>query len=94
MARYQQIRTDWRGRPRTGRGEQAERPQDIPRRGWKEVFWRVKDEIAKDNLSIVAAGVAFYGLFAIFPAITAFVTLYGLVTILRRSSSSLRRCGI
>jgi membrane protein len=62
------------------RGEQAERPRDIPRRGWKEVLLRVKDEIDKDNLSIVAAGVAFYGLFAIFPAITAFVTLYGLVT--------------
>jgi membrane protein len=62
------------------RGAEAERPQDIPRRGWKEVLWRVKDEIAKDNLSIVAAGVAFYALFAIFPAITAFVTLYGLVT--------------
>ena len=62
------------------RGEEAERPQDIPRRGWKEVLWRVKDEIAKDNLSIVAAGVAFYALFAIFPAITALVTLYGLVT--------------
>lgn len=62
------------------RGQQAERPQDIPRRGWKEVLWRVKDEIAKDNLSIVAAGVAFYALFAIFPAISAFVTIYGLVT--------------
>jgi membrane protein len=62
------------------RGEQAERPRDIPRRGWKEVLLRVKDEIDKDNLSIVAAGVAFYGLFAIFPAITAFVTLYGLIT--------------
>src|SRR5512132_2668252 len=62
------------------RGEQAERPRDIPLRGWKQVLLRVKDEIGKDNLSIVAAGVAFYGLFAIFPAITAFVTLYGLIT--------------
>jgi membrane protein len=62
------------------RGEQAERPREIPLRGWKQVLLRVKDEIGKDNLSIVAAGVAFYALFAIFPAISAFVTLYGLIT--------------
>jgi membrane protein len=36
-------------------------------------------QIGKDNVSIIAAGVAFYSLLAIFPAITAFVSLYGLV---------------
>jgi membrane protein len=61
------------------RGEDAGRPWDIPRRGWKDVLLRVKDEIDRDNLSIVAAGVAFYALFAVFPGITALVTLYGLV---------------
>jgi uncharacterized BrkB/YihY/UPF0761 family membrane protein len=40
------------------------------------ILLRVKTEIDKD-LPIVAAGVAFYGLFAIFPAITAFVTPAG-----------------
>jgi membrane protein len=63
----------------TTRGEDAGRPWDIPRRGWKDVLLRVKDEIDRDNLSIVAAGVAFYALFAVFPGITALVTLYGLV---------------
>jgi membrane protein len=62
------------------RGEEARHPWEIPKRGWKDVLLRVKDEIDRDNLSIVAAGVAFYALFAIFPAITAFVTLYGLFT--------------
>src|SRR5205809_7533867 len=33
-----------------------------------------------DNLSIVAAGVAFYGFLAIFPAIAALVSIYGLIT--------------
>ena len=47
----------------------------IPKRGRKDVLLRVKDEIHKDNLSIAAAGLAFYGMFAVFPAITAFVTL-------------------
>ena len=34
--------------------------------------------IGKDNLTLVAAGVAFYAMLAIFPAIAAFVSIYGL----------------
>lgn len=34
--------------------------------------------IAKDNVSIIAAGVAFYTMLAVFPAITAFLSLFGL----------------
>ena len=62
------------------RGEEATHPGEIPKRGWKEVLLRVKNEMDADNLSIVCAGVAFFGLLAIFPGITALVTLYGLVT--------------
>ncbi len=40
---------------------------------------RVKDEQKRDNLSVVAAGVAFYSLLAIFPALAAAVSIYGLV---------------
>ena len=61
------------------RGQFAIRPQDIPWRGWKQVLFRVKDQIATDNLSVVSAGVAFYGLLAIFPGLAALVTLYGLI---------------
>ena len=63
---------------RYGRGREASRPQDIPPSGWKDILWRVKDQIKKDRLSIIAAGVAFYGLLAIFPALIALVALYGL----------------
>lgn len=61
------------------RGEYADAPLEIPARGWKQVLWRVKDEIGNDNLSIVAAGVAFYALLALFPALTALVMVYGLL---------------
>ncbi len=61
------------------RGREADAPSKIPKTGWKDILLRVKDEQGKDNLSIVSAGVAFYALFSIFPAITAFVSLYGLV---------------
>lgn len=61
------------------RGRNAETPMEIPALGWKDIFWRVKDEIAKDNVSLIAAGVAFYGLLALFPAITAIIAISGLV---------------
>ena len=37
------------------------------------------DEISSDNMSIIAAGCGFYALFALFPAITALLSIYGLV---------------
>ncbi|MBW7849679.1 MAG: YihY/virulence factor BrkB family protein [Rhodospirillales bacterium] len=61
------------------RGRSAERPTEIPLRGWWDIFWRVKRETGRDNLSIVAAGVAFHAIFALFPALAAIVSLYGLV---------------
>lgn len=61
------------------RGEYADTPLEIPRRGWRQVLLRVKDEIGNDNLSIVAAGVSFFALLAIFPGLAALVMIYGLV---------------
>jgi membrane protein len=43
-------------------------------------LWRTYAEIQDDRLVAVAAGVVFYALLAIFPAITAIVSLYGLFT--------------
>jgi membrane protein len=62
------------------RGREAERPSEIPRHGWHDIFFRIKDEMTQDNLSIVAAGVAFYAFLAVFPAIAALVSIYGLFT--------------
>ena len=63
----------------TMRAQEAHTPQDIPARGWREVAGRVYEEIGKDRVAAVAAGVTFYGLLALFPMIGAFVSLYGLV---------------
>jgi membrane protein len=60
------------------RGRAATRPQDIPARGWKDVIWRVWYEIGNDRVLAVAGGVTFYALLALFPAIAALVSLYGL----------------
>ena len=60
------------------RGREARTPEEIPARGWKDILWRLKDQIKQDRLSIIAAGVAFYGLLAVFPGLIALVALYGL----------------
>lgn len=60
-------------------GAGAEVPTEIPPSGWRDILWRTYGEVGKDRVLAVAAGVTFYALLAIFPAITAFVSLYGLV---------------
>jgi membrane protein len=61
-----------------GRGRDATAPWYIPARGWKDILWRTYRQTHDDRLLAVAAGVVFYGLLAMFPAITAIVSLYGL----------------
>jgi membrane protein len=62
----------------TGRGRQGETPWQIPWKGWKDIFWRTYRQTGEDRLLAVAGGVVFYGLLAVFPAVTALVSLYGL----------------
>ena len=59
------------------RGNDAVAPREIPARGWKQILWRVKDEIIDDHVSVVAAGVAFFGLLALFPALAAVISIAG-----------------
>jgi membrane protein len=60
-------------------GRRAERPGEIPPRGWFAILRRVKAEVKEDNVTLLAAGIAFYAMLAIFPAIIAVVTVYGMV---------------
>ena len=62
----------------SGRGRGAGSPLQIPPMGWKDIAWRVVAGIGNDRLLAVAAGVVFYGLLALFPAITALVSSYAL----------------
>ncbi len=66
-------------RTEDGRGRQARSPAQVPAKGWGDVLWRTWHEIGEDRLLAVAAGVTFYVILALFPAIAAFVSLYGLV---------------
>ena len=61
-----------------GRGRGATRPGEIPPKGWKDIVWRTWREFNQDRIPAVAGGVSFFGLLALFPALGAFVSLYGL----------------
>jgi len=50
----------------------------VPRRTWKDVLLRLYDNIGKHRVVAMAAGVTFYSILALFPAIAAVVSLYGL----------------
>lgn len=57
----------------------ADRPPDVPAKGWWDVIWRVKDQLEADNVSIVAGGLALFGLLSVFPTLAAAVAIYGLI---------------
>jgi membrane protein len=61
-----------------GRGRWARAPLQIPWAGWKDILVRTYREIQEDRLLALAAGVVFYSLVALFPAIAAGVSSYAL----------------
>jgi membrane protein len=60
------------------RGRHATHPLQIPLKGWYDILWRTYREMQSDRLLSIAGGVSFFALLAIFPAITALVSAYGL----------------
>lgn len=60
-------------------GSRANSPTQIPVRGWRQVLSRAWHSSQEDNVSMLAAGVAFFGFLALFPALIALVTLVGLI---------------
>jgi membrane protein len=64
-------RQSWNGDER--RKRQARYPDECGR-----ILWRTWEEFNKDRILSVAAGVTFYALLALFPAVAALVSLYGL----------------
>ncbi len=69
----------WVAATQGDRGRFANHPTEIPAPGWKDILFRVYQEFNKDRVLSVAAGVTFYTLLSLFPAVAALVTCYGLV---------------
>src|SRR5579871_2837760 len=64
------------GRARRRAAEASVRPS---LQAWRRIAVRVWEAYNRDNIAIIAGGVSFNIVLAIFPAMAAFVSLYGLV---------------
>lgn len=60
-------------------GVWADSPWRMPWAAWKQVLGRTWSQASKDNISLAAAGVAFYGFTAMVPLLGAIVLSYGLI---------------
>ncbi|TDG29233.1 YihY/virulence factor BrkB family protein, partial [Paracraurococcus ruber] len=63
---------------RRDRGRLAASPSEIPARGWWAILKRTASEVSTDRVMTEAAGITFYVLLALFPALAALVSIYGL----------------
>ena len=60
-------------------GHDAAKPSEIPARGWWAIAKRVAAKVSSDRVMTEAAAITFYALLALFPALAATVSLYGLI---------------
>jgi membrane protein len=60
------------------RGRLAASPSEIPPKGWKDILLRVYSDVGDHRIFALAAGMTYYSLLAIFPALAALVAIYGL----------------
>ena len=61
------------------RKPKAHAPWQIRSRGWADILRRAWKDTGRKNLSLVAGGVSFYLLMALFPALAALVSIFGLI---------------
>lgn len=62
-----------------GCGRDANSPHEIPVEGLRDVIWRVVNAVIADRVTLIAAGVTYFLLLSLFPALGALVALYGFV---------------
>src|SRR3954470_1559383 len=61
------------------KGHEGASPAEMPRPAWKDIVARTYKRIWDDNVGLVAAGVAFYGFFALLSLLGLIVLAYGFV---------------
>jgi membrane protein len=61
------------------RGRSAGHPGEIPPPGWKDILVRSWGEVSENNIFLVSGGVTYAVLLALFPALAALVSIYGLL---------------
>jgi len=73
------AKTQTKAERQPDRGRNATEPEQIPARGWWDIAMRVWQDLSRDNVSLVAGGLAMYSLLSVFPALAAAVSFYGLL---------------
>lgn len=58
-------------------GRTAKNPFQIPLAGFRDIFIRIKSKMINDNMSLIAAGLAFYIITAFIPFLLAVIICYG-----------------
>src|SRR4029453_19233388 len=76
------------------RGREADAPSEIPRAGWRDILLRLKDAVREDRITLIAAGVAFYAMLALFPAMIVVVSIYGLAMDPEEIAAQVRTLGV
>jgi membrane protein len=61
------------------KGHQARSPAEMPAPAWKDIVKRTYKRVWDDNVGLVAAGVAFYGFFALLSLLALIVLVYGFI---------------
>ena len=59
------------------KGHDAHSPAEMPGRAWKDIVARTYKRTWDDNVGLIAAGVAFYGFFALLSLLALIVLFYG-----------------
>lgn len=62
------------------RGKAATRPSQLQWKDWKAILLRVSDNLGRHNVYLVAGGIGFFSLMALFPALAATIGIYGLIS--------------
>nr|WP_294549294.1 YihY/virulence factor BrkB family protein [uncultured Rhodopila sp.] len=65
--------------PQRNRGRTAGHPAQIPAPGWKDILVRSRGVVSENNIFLVSGGVTYAVLLALFPALAALVSIYGLL---------------
>src|SRR4051794_17839571 len=61
------------------RGRHADRPGQLTKVAWRDIVKRTLAEMKDDGVPLMAAGMAYYGMLALFPALVAVVSIYGIM---------------
>ena len=72
-------RSEYKPSPQEDRGRSATSPHQIPMPGWKDILVRTWGEVSGNNIFLVAGGVTYAVLLALFPGLAALVSIYGLL---------------